>query len=166
MQILLIGHGLMPPAEIGLKVLLHGKHSQPSGTMPQRQKSIRSMNMAFQSLISVSVSQRNSPPLACLFVIAIERLMLGFGRRLSTIGRQESFSPDSPVSVGICHFYRLFTLAQTSSSGKTTFLWYLLVCLLQKKQVVLFHLPGIRPLLFYHDQVHFGLIGLISSHRH
>ena len=34
------------------------------------------------------------------------------------------------------------------------FLWYLLLCLLQAKQVVLVHMPDIRPLLFFHDKVY------------
>ncbi|KAI0748933.1 hypothetical protein C8Q74DRAFT_380376 [Fomes fomentarius] len=38
--------------------------------------------------------------------------------------------------------------------GKTIFLWYLLVRLLQDKQVVLLHIQKNRPLLFLHDEVY------------
>ncbi|TBU52850.1 hypothetical protein BD310DRAFT_952477 [Dichomitus squalens] len=38
--------------------------------------------------------------------------------------------------------------------GKTAFLWYLLVRLLQQGQVILFHLPGPSCLLFYFDRVY------------
>ncbi|RPD71207.1 hypothetical protein L226DRAFT_538333 [Lentinus tigrinus ALCF2SS1-7] len=39
-------------------------------------------------------------------------------------------------------------------TGKSLFLWYLLVCLLQKRQVVLLNLESKSPLLFYHGRVY------------
>jgi len=45
-----------------------------------------------------------------------------------------------------------------SQLGKTAFLPYLLIRLLQQKQIVLFTLDGVRLYLFYHDQVYFGRI--------
>ncbi|RPD66603.1 hypothetical protein L226DRAFT_567011 [Lentinus tigrinus ALCF2SS1-7] len=38
-------------------------------------------------------------------------------------------------------------------TGKTMFLWYLLVCMLREKQVVLLYMASCDTVLFYHDQV-------------
>ncbi|KAF8516548.1 hypothetical protein BU17DRAFT_92637 [Hysterangium stoloniferum] len=58
-------------------------------------------------------------------------------------------------------FHRLgVLLTGQPGTGKTLFLFYLLVCLLQQKQNVLFSLDGRQLFLFFHDAVYSAKAGM------